>query len=121
VDGEIAPNAKAAARGGGRGLSLRGSHYAFLVLGCPARFVLLEYIPLTTFCDLSKGRFIMQTGTRKVIDCGEFPSESHCTLKISGTEPEVLKAASEHAVSSHGHKPGPALDTALRSAMHDER
>ncbi len=62
----------------------------------------------------------MQTGTRKVIDCREFPSESHCTLTISGTEPEVLKAAAEHAVSSHGHKRGPELDSALRASMHDE-
>ncbi|MGB8518888.1 MAG: DUF1059 domain-containing protein [Candidatus Tumulicola sp.] len=61
-----------------------------------------------------------QTGTRKVIDCREFPSESHCTLTIAGTEAEVLKAAAEHAVSSHGHTSGPELDKALRSAMHDQ-
>ncbi len=61
-----------------------------------------------------------QTGTRKVIDCREFPSDSHCTLTISGTEAEVLKAAAEHAVSSHGHMSGPELHKALRSAMHDQ-
>lgn len=27
---------------------------------------------------------------RKFIDCAEFPSEKNCTLKISGTEDEVL-------------------------------
>jgi len=63
----------------------------------------------------------MQTGTRKVIDCREIPSESHCTLTIAGTESEVLKAASEHAVSSHGHKAGSELTSTLRGAMHDER
>ena len=57
---------------------------------------------------------------RKMIDCGTFPSESKCTLKISGTEEEVLKAAREHAVSSHGHKDGPELVAGLRQALTDE-
>lgn len=57
---------------------------------------------------------------RKIIDCGQFPSETNCTLKISGTEDEVLRAAREHAVSSHGHKDGPELVEALRSALQDE-
>ncbi|MGD0473964.1 MAG: DUF1059 domain-containing protein [Candidatus Velthaea sp.] len=62
----------------------------------------------------------MQTSIRKVIDCREFPSESNCSLTISGTEDEVLKAAAEHAVSSHGHAAGPDLVNALRSALHNE-
>jgi predicted small metal-binding protein len=62
----------------------------------------------------------MQTSVRKVIDCREFPSESSCSLTISGTEAEVLKAAAEHAVSSHGHAAGPDLLSALRSALRDE-
>jgi predicted small metal-binding protein len=62
----------------------------------------------------------MQTSTRKVIDCREFPSESACTLTIAGTEAEVLKAASEHAISSHGHTGGPELTEALRSSLRDE-
>jgi predicted small metal-binding protein len=70
------------------------------------------------FCQ--NERFDMQTSVRKVIDCREFPSETNCTLTIAGTETEVLKAASEHAVSSHGHKPGPELEQALRSAIRDE-
>jgi hypothetical protein len=63
----------------------------------------------------------MQTSTRKVIDCREFPSENNCSLTISGTEEEVIKAAAEHAVSSHGHAAGPELDSALRSSLRDER
>ncbi|MBV8601032.1 MAG: DUF1059 domain-containing protein, partial [Candidatus Eremiobacteraeota bacterium] len=51
---------------------------------------------------------------RKMIDCGQFPSEMNCTLKISGTEEEVIKAAREHAVSTHGHKDSPELVTMLR-------
>jgi hypothetical protein len=62
----------------------------------------------------------MQTSVRKVIDCREFPSENNCSLTISGTEDEVIKAASEHAVSSHGHIAGPDLVSALRSSLRDE-
>jgi hypothetical protein len=62
----------------------------------------------------------MQTSVRKVIDCREFPSDSNCSLTIAGTETEVLKAAAEHAVSSHGHAPGPDLLSALRSSLRDE-
>jgi hypothetical protein len=63
----------------------------------------------------------MQTSVRKVIDCREFPSESNCSLTISGTEAEVIKAATEHAVSSHGHSAGPQLESALRSSLRDEK
>jgi predicted small metal-binding protein len=57
---------------------------------------------------------------RKVIDCGAVPNERGCTLKISGTEDEVLQAARDHAVASHGHHDGPELQSMLRSAMRDE-
>jgi len=63
----------------------------------------------------------MQTSVRKVIDCREFPSESQCSLTISGTEDEVLKAANEHAISSHGHAAGPGLIEALRSSLRVEK
>jgi predicted small metal-binding protein len=63
----------------------------------------------------------MQTSVRKVIDCRDFPSENKCTLTIAGTEDEVLKAAAEHAVSSHGHSAGPDLVGALRSSLRDEK
>jgi hypothetical protein len=63
----------------------------------------------------------MQTSVRKVIDCREFPSDSNCSLTIAGTESEVLKAAGEHAISSHGHAAGPELVNALRSMLRDER
>lgn len=62
----------------------------------------------------------MQTAVRKLIDCREFPSESNCSLTIAGTEAEVIKAATEHAVSSHGHQPGPELVRALQSSLRDE-
>lgn len=63
----------------------------------------------------------MQTATtRKFIDCREFPSESNCSLRISGSEAEVLKVAVQHAVESHGHKAGPELEKDLRSALRAE-
>jgi predicted small metal-binding protein len=63
----------------------------------------------------------MQTATRKVVDCRDVPSECNCTLTISGTESEVLKAAIEHAITSHGHTPGPELVDAIRSSLRNEK
>ncbi len=44
-----------------------------------------------------------ETTTRTYIDCRDVPSESGCSLRISGTRDEVLNAAVDHAVASHGH------------------
>lgn len=63
----------------------------------------------------------MATTVRTFIDCREFPSESNCSLKISGTEDEVLLVAVEHAVSSHGHQRTPELREQLRGALHEEK
>jgi hypothetical protein len=63
------------------------------------------------------------TGTstgRKFIDCSEYPSESGCTLKISGTEDEVLAAATAHAASVHGHEDSPEFRDELRGMLKDE-
>ncbi|MCU1589251.1 MAG: hypothetical protein JWP11_507 [Frankiales bacterium] len=57
---------------------------------------------------------------RKVADCRLMPSESNCTLTIAGEEAEVVRAASEHAVSVHGHTAGPELDAGIRSMLSDE-
>ncbi|MGK5638423.1 DUF1059 domain-containing protein [Streptomyces sp. URMC 126] len=59
--------------------------------------------------------------TRKVADCRRYPSESGCTLTISGEEDEVLRAAAEHAVSVHGHEDTPELREKLRDFLEDER
>jgi len=63
----------------------------------------------------------MQTSLRKFVDCREFPSVTNCSLTISGSEDEVVKAATEHAISSHGHTAGPELVKAIRSSLHDEK
>jgi len=44
---------------------------------------------------------------RKSIDCRDYPSEKNCSLKISGTEEEVIDAAVQHAVSAHGYEEAP--------------
>ena len=56
-------------------------------------------------------------GVRKSIDCRDYPSEKNCSLKISGTEQEVLDAAVQHAVSAHGHNKTPELRSQLRSML----
>lgn len=58
--------------------------------------------------------------TRKYIDCRESPSVSNCSLRISGTEDEVVRAAAEHAVSVHGHKDSPEMRDQIRSSLKDE-
>ena len=60
------------------------------------------------------------TTPRKSIDCRLYPSDSGCTLKISGTEEEVLQAASAHAISTHGHASTPELVEKLREMLRDE-
>jgi predicted small metal-binding protein len=57
---------------------------------------------------------------RKFIDCREYPSEKNCSLKISGTEDEVLDMAVEHAIASHGHENTPELRDEIRKLLKDE-
>jgi hypothetical protein len=57
---------------------------------------------------------------RKMIDCRDFPSDTGRTLRISGSEMEVLHASAEHAVSVHLHVDRPQLREQLRSMMRDE-
>jgi len=60
-----------------------------------------------------------QTG-RKFIDCREHPSDANCTLKLSGTEDEVLDAAMAHATAVHGHPNTPESREQLRGMLKDE-
>jgi len=57
---------------------------------------------------------------RKYIDCSEFPSDSNCTLKISGKEDEILPVAAQHAAAVHGHEDTPELRDQLRQMLKDE-
>jgi predicted small metal-binding protein len=56
---------------------------------------------------------------RKSIDCRDYPSDNNCSLRISGTENEVLDAAVQHAVSAHGHEKSPELREQLKTMLKD--
>jgi predicted small metal-binding protein len=57
---------------------------------------------------------------RKIADCRDFPSDIGCTLTISGEEDEVLEAATQHAVSVHGHDDSVEVRDWLRQNLKDE-
>lgn len=57
---------------------------------------------------------------RKFIDCREYPSEKNCSLRISGTEDEVMEMAVQHATASHGHEDYPEFREELRRLLKDE-
>jgi hypothetical protein len=57
---------------------------------------------------------------RMMADCRRFPSDSNCTLTIIGEEEEVVRAASEHAVSVHGHEDSPELREQVRELLEPE-
>lgn len=57
---------------------------------------------------------------RKMADCREWPSDVGCTLTISGEEEEVVRAATEHAVSVHGEHDTPEMRAQIRAGLKDE-
>ena len=57
---------------------------------------------------------------RKVADCRDMPSESNCTLVISGEEDEVVRAAAVHAADLHGHDDTAELREMIRGGLKDE-
>ena len=63
----------------------------------------------------------MATSVRMFVDCREYPSENNCSLKISGTKEEVLTAAVQHAVASHGHADTPEFRESLAAGLREER
>jgi predicted small metal-binding protein len=50
-------------------------------------------------------------------DCRRWPSESGCSLVIIGEEDEVVRAASEHAASVHGHEDNDELREQIRATL----
>ncbi len=58
--------------------------------------------------------------SRKTIDCRSMPSDSNCTVQISGQEDEVIELAAAHAVAVHGHTDDDDLRSGLRAALRDE-
>ncbi|MFP2957972.1 DUF1059 domain-containing protein [Myxococcus sp. 1LA] len=58
--------------------------------------------------------------SRKTMDCRKAPSDTHCTLTISGEEDEVFSAAVSHAVAAHGHEDSAELREMIRGMLEDE-
>ena len=56
---------------------------------------------------------------RKMLDCRVMPSESHCSLTVTGEEDEVVRAAAQHAADVHGHTDGEQLRRELRGQLQD--
>ncbi len=59
----------------------------------------------------------MSDPQRKSIDCREHPSDCGCTLRLEGTEEEVLDAAVNHAITRHGHTDNPELREQIRGLL----
>jgi predicted small metal-binding protein len=57
---------------------------------------------------------------RKILDCRDMPSDTNCTLTISGEEAEVVRAGAMHAADVHGHPNTPELQEQLRGMLKDE-
>jgi len=57
---------------------------------------------------------------RKKADCRKFPSEMNCSVTVSGSEEEVLKVATRHAIEEHGHEDTPELVEQVKGMMEDE-
>ena len=62
----------------------------------------------------------MADSKRKIFDCRNYPSETHRSVAISGTE-EVLDEAVHHATTRHGKEANPHLRDQLRLMLEDEK
>jgi len=55
-----------------------------------------------------------------VLDCGKFPSEKNCKLKMMAPEDQVeemLTLATQHAILSHGHQDSKELRDQIRACI----
>jgi plasmid stability protein len=57
---------------------------------------------------------------RVMADCRRFESDNACQLTIIGPEDDVVAAAVQHAVASHGHQDTPEMREKLRSMLEPE-
>lgn len=59
---------------------------------------------------------------RKYVDCRESaPAGAGCSLRISGREDEVVRAAAQHSVDVHGAQAGRGLESAIRGQLKREQ
>jgi hypothetical protein len=78
-----------------------------------------EYHPRSIYGSPS-GPEVCTAMARVMADCRRFESDSKCSLTIVGEETEVVKAASEHAASVHGHNNTPELQSQIRGMLEPE-
>lgn len=64
---------------------------------------------------------IFKRKPRYYIDCREYPSNSKCSLYLSGKLTEVLNTYVHHAVEVHGHKNTPELRKEIRKLLQSEK
>jgi plasmid stability protein len=57
---------------------------------------------------------------RVMADCRRFESDSNCQLTIIGPADDVVAAAVQHAVASHGHQDTPEMREQLRAMLEPE-
>lgn len=57
---------------------------------------------------------------RYFVDCRSMPSETNCSLYISGDRDEVIRAAAEHAVSVHQHEDSQELRDMIAGGLQEE-
>ncbi len=57
---------------------------------------------------------------RKYVDCRALPSESNCSLYISGTEEEVFQTALHHDITVHGHADSPEFREEVLASLRDD-
>jgi plasmid stability protein len=57
---------------------------------------------------------------RVMADCRRFESDSNCQLTIIGPADDVVAAAVQHAVASHGHPDTPEMREQLRAMLEPE-
>jgi hypothetical protein len=57
---------------------------------------------------------------RAMADCRRFESDNGCQLTIIGPEEDVVAAAVQHAIASHGHDDTPELRDGLRAMLEPE-
>src|SRR5699024_4674863 len=58
--------------------------------------------------------------SRKIAVCRRFPSVMNCTLTISGSEDEVVRATAEHAASTHSEPDTPQAREHIRQTLLSE-
>jgi Protein of unknown function (DUF1059) len=57
---------------------------------------------------------------RVMADCRRFESDNRCQLTIIGPEDDVVAAAVQHAIASHGHADSPELREGIRAMLEPE-